>query len=293
MLGGRLMRAVVFGAGGLLGRHLVGELQRRGVVTRGLDHAACPIDDAGRVRAAAEGATVLLNAAAFTDVDGAERDPERAFAANALGAENVARAAAATGAAVVHVSTDFVFDGAQARPYDEFDLPAPRSLYARSKRAGELLVERAAPRHHVVRVQGLYGDGGRNFSSRLAGLLAEGRRGLQLDRERRVQPTWAGAAARALVDIAASDRFGTWHASCRGAATWHEFALRVAARLGVPPSWEAVPSAALALPAHRPANCLLEHRRLALYGLPPLPTWEEALDEYLDTLSGFPARAAG
>ena len=275
------MRAVVFGAGGLLGRHLGAELQRRGIEARLHDRAACPIEDAARVRAAAEGATVLFNAAAFTNVDAAERQPAEAFSANALGAENIARAATATGAVVVHVSTDFVFDGALDRPYDEFDPPVPGSLYARSKRAGEILVERAAPRHHVVRVQGLYGQGGKNFSSQLFGLIAGARPGLRLDRERRVQPTWAGVAARSLIAIAETDRFGTWHASCRGEATWDAFARRIAAHLGLAPSWQSVGSSDLALDAQRPPNCLLAHRRLAMCGLPLLPSWEDALDEYL------------
>lgn len=282
-----ITRAVVLGAGGLLGGYLVRELALRGVEAVAFDRAACPIDDEAAVARAIgpSGASHVFNPAAFTNVDGAERDPEAAWAANARGAENVARAAHAAGAVVVHVSTDFVFDGRAARPYDEFDVPAPLSVYARSKRAGELLVERAAPRHHVVRVQGLYGRGGRNFSSRLADLLrAHAGRGLRLDDERRVQPTFAAAAARALVDIAASDRFGTWHASCRGDATWHRFAVALAARLGVAPAWEPAASSALVLPAARPPNCLLDNRRLSLYGLPALPPWEEALDEYLATL---------
>ncbi len=276
----RTMKVAVLGAGGLLGRHVVEEMARRGREVLALDHAACAIEDARAVASALAGCALAVNCAAFTDVDGAESEPDRSFAINALGAENVARATAAAGAVVLHVSTDFVFGGRLDRPQDEFDLPEPLSLYARSKRAGELLVERANPRSHVVRVQGLYGRGGRNFASRLSSLLREGKR-LRLDGERRVQPTSARAAARAIADIAATDRWGTWHASCRGATTWAGFATRLAARLDLSPTWEAVPSAALALRAPRPPNCLLEHRRLALCGLPPLPTWEEALEESL------------
>ncbi|MSP63137.1 MAG: NAD-dependent epimerase/dehydratase family protein [Myxococcales bacterium] len=284
------MRAVVIGAGGLLGRHLCDELAERGHDVQGRDRAACPIEDERAVRAAVAGAEWVFNAAAWTDVDGAEREPERAFSANALGAENVARAASAASAVVVHVSTDFVFAGTLARPHDEFDRPDPQSIYARSKRAGELLVERAAPRHHIVRVQGLYGTSGRNFASRLPSLLQGGGR-LRIDGERQVQPTSARAAARAMVEIAGSDRFGTWHAVCRGATTWHDFALRVAERLGVTPSWEAVPSGELALPAPRPPNCRLENRRMAMCGLAPMPTWEEAQDEWLLSLAPVARKA--
>ena len=273
--------AVVLGAGGLLGGYLVDELGRRGVTVRGLSRNACDITDEAAVRRAVAGASHVWNAAAFTDVDGAEKSPDAAFAANALGAENVARGAAEAGAVVVHVSTDFVFDGALSRAYDEFDAPAPLSCYARSKRAGELLVEKATQRHHVVRVQGLYGVAGRNFSSRLRSLVREGRGGMRLDAERRVQPTFARACARALLEIADSDRFGTWHASCRGETTWHGFAVRLADRLHLPLSAQAVQSSELKLPAPRPPNCLLENRRIQLYRLAPLPSWETALDEYL------------
>lgn len=283
-----ITRPVVLGAGGLLGRHVVDLLRRRGLDVAAKDRAACPIEDEGAVLAALDGASHVFNCAAYTNVDGAEAEPTLAFAANALGAENVARAAARRGAVVLHVSTDFVFDGAQARPYDEFEAPNPQSTYARSKRAGELLVERANPRHHVVRVQGLYGRQGRNFASRLGELLRDGARNMRIDCERKVQPTSAAAAAAALYQIAASDRYGTWHASCRGATTWHDFAGRIAAHLGIEPLWEAVPSSALTLPAPRPASCLLEQRRLALYGMAPMPTWQQAQDDYLAEAPGAP-----
>jgi dTDP-4-dehydrorhamnose reductase len=277
-------RAVVLGAGGLLGRHLVDELVMRGILCVSYPRASCPIDDLERVRVAVSGASHVFNAAAWTDVDGAEVNAELAFRANAYGAENVARAAAEVGATVVHVSTDFVFAGdLEGRGYDEFDATAPKSVYARSKRAGEILVEKLNPRHHVVRVQGLYGFGGKSFSSRLRSLLMNHAPNIRLDNERRVQPTSAVEAAAALCNIAASDRFGYWHASCRGSTTWHRFALHMARRLNLVPDWSAVSTASLALAAHRPFNCVLQHRRLEMCDLPLLPPWEEALDDYLAT----------
>src|SRR6185295_11592337 len=126
------------------------------------------------------------NTAAYTDVDGAERQEDLAFQVNALGAEMIARAADAVGAAVCHISTDFVFRGDQSRPYDEFDLPGPASAYARSKRAGEELVLRATRRAFVVRSGGLYGRGGRNFFSTLIARLRQGQT-LRIDRERLVR----------------------------------------------------------------------------------------------------------
>jgi dTDP-4-dehydrorhamnose reductase len=272
------MKAVVFGAGGLLGHHVVEELGGFEVV--GLERARCDVTRLDDVLAATAGAALLVNCAAYTNVDGAETDEEAAYRINALGAENVARAGMRQNAAVVHISTDFVFDGAQAQPYDEFDAPRPQSAYARSKWAGEQLAAGAGGRLFLVRVQGLYGAGGRNFSSKLRALIADGKR-LTLDRERRVQPTWARAAARQIAALARTEQYGTYHVSCKGEATWAAFARYVAERLGVAPRWEEVPTAALRAPAARPPNCLFRHRMLGLRGLDIMPEWRVALDEYL------------
>jgi len=275
------MRIVVLGAGGLLGRHVFAEIQRAdGVEVVGLTRTQCDIGDAEIVRARTVGARVIVNCAAFTNVDGAERDEDGAYRANALGAENVARAAAAQRATLVHVSTDFVCDGAQSEPYDEFARPNPLSIYARSKWAGEELAQKRCAELFLVRVQGLYGAGGANFSSKLRQLVLDGKP-LKLDGERRVQPTWARAAARQILALAATDAYGTYHVSCKGETTWAGFTARLAERLGQAPRWQVVRSAALGAPAQRPPNCLFRHRMLTLHGLDRMPTWEEAQDEYL------------
>jgi dTDP-4-dehydrorhamnose reductase len=272
------MRAVVLGAGGLLGRHLVEEL--RDVDVAAHDRRACDVGDRAAVLERTAGAQVIFNCAAYTNVDGAENDVDGAYRANALGAENVARAAEQHGAKLVHVSTDFVFDGAAREPYDELQQPNPQSVYARSKWAGEELARAAARRLFLVRVQGLYGRGGANFSSKLRELIAA-QKPLKLDAERRVQPTWARAAARQLLALARTDLYGTYHVSCGGDTTWAGFARRVAERLGVTPAWQEVTTAALAAPARRPPNCLFNPRLLRLRGLHAMPEWSAAQDEYL------------
>jgi dTDP-4-dehydrorhamnose reductase len=271
------MSLVVLGAGGLLGRHLVEELGE----ARALDRAACDITLYDDVRDKCAGARVIVNCAAWTNVDGAESHEEDAYRANALGAENVARVARALDVPWVHVSTDFVFDGAKAEPYDELDRPNPQSIYARSKWAGEELAARVGGKLFLVRVQGLYGAGGRNFSSRLRELILE-KKPLKLDCERRVQPTWARAAARQIVKLLSTELYGTYHVSCKGAATWAEFARHVAHKLGAERSWEEVPTGALKAPAARPPNCLFRHRMLGLHGVDVMPEWQVALDEYLE-----------
>ncbi len=270
------MSVVVLGGRGLLGRHVVEEFGGRAA---GFGHAECDITDEAAVRRCTAGAELVVNCAAFTNVDGAETDPDGARRANVDGARHVARAAAATGAKLVHVSTDFVFDGAQREPYDESARPNPQSEYARSKGLGEEAARAAHDRLFVVRVQGLYGRGGGNFSSKLRQLIADGKP-LKLDGERRVQPTWARAAARTIARLAAGDAFGTYHVSCAGETTWAGFSARLADKLGVAPRWQVVKSDELAAPAQRPPNCLFRHRALEGLGL-AMPSWEAAQDEYL------------
>jgi dTDP-4-dehydrorhamnose reductase len=270
------MKILVTGGRGLLARHVVEEM---GAVALGRD--ALDITRADHVARALDSAEVVINCAAYTNVDGAESEAEEAFAANVTGAANLARAARERGALLVHLSTDFVFDGTKDSPYDERDRPNPQSAYARSKYEGERAVLEMGGRASVVRVQGLYGEGGRNFSSKLRELIVA-HKPLKLDRERRVQPTWARAAARQLKRLVEAQATGIFHVSCKGAATWAQFAQHVAARLGVEPNWEEVATAALAAPAARPTNCLFAHVALAERGLDVMPDWRHALDEYLD-----------
>lgn len=272
------MRVVVFGAGGLLGRHVVAEAAEHDVVA--LDRAACDIGEPDAVMEAAAGADLVVNCAAFTNVDGAEANSAEAHRINASGAANVAAAVERNGAVLIHVSTDFVFDGARAEPCAEDASPAPLSEYGRSKLAGELQVQDACKRLFVVRIQSLYGRGGRNFPSRLRDLLVEGSAFL-LDCERRVQPTWVRPVARQLVTLATTEAYGTYHVSCKGAATWAEFARELASRLGVAPNWQEVSTAELGVKAARPRHSLFAHRMLERHGIDRMPDWRRALDDYV------------
>jgi dTDP-4-dehydrorhamnose reductase len=272
------MKLVVLGAGGLLGRHVVDEAHGHEVLA--FDRRACDITSLERVRACTAGADAVVNCAAFTQVDPAESHVDEAYRVNALGAENVALAARDARARVVHVSTDFVFDGRKATAYDEFDPPAPLSVYGASKRAGESLAERVGGRLFLVRVQGLYGIGGGNFASKLRTLLLASKP-LSLDGERRVQPTWARLAARQILRLIATEQHGIYHVSCGGETTWAGFAAHLALRLGLEKRWREVQTAELHAPAARPANCVFEQRMLKLRGLYAMPDWREACDEYL------------
>jgi dTDP-4-dehydrorhamnose reductase len=275
--------ALVLGAPGLLGRALCEELPALGWRIGAAARADADLRDEAAIGAlfARWRPSVVFNAAAYTDVERAESEPELAQAVNARGAEIVARAAAAAGAAVLHYSTDFVFDGELERPYDERDTPAPLGAYARSKLAGEQLVAAAAPRHFVVRVGCLYGRGGRNFPSTVVRRLRAGET-LRVDRDRRGSPTWVREVARVSAALARTEHHGLYHCTAGGETSWAGFAQRVARLLGLPETRvEAVPTSALPLKALRPRRAILDNRNLRAHGLDALSAWEEALPGYV------------
>jgi dTDP-4-dehydrorhamnose reductase len=281
------MRVAVLGAGGLLGRHLARSLSDAGHRVDAFDRAACDIGDRASVESALAAVDAVVSCAAFTNVDKAETEVDAAWRANALGAEHVGRSAQARGLYAIHVSTDFVFDGVKATPYDELDAPNPLSVYARSKLGGEQLFLRACAGGLVVRVQGLYGVGGGNFASKLPELL-RAKKKLSLDAERRVQPTSARAAAEQLAHLLAVEprgrATGIAHVSCSGETTWAGYTRRLAEKLGLAADFTEVKTAALAAPAARPPNCLFEHRMLKLRGHFVMPSWEAAQDAYVDEI---------
>jgi dTDP-4-dehydrorhamnose reductase len=245
--------------------------------------AECDITDAGAVRdlIARTRPAVVFNAAAYTDVDRAESEPDAAWAVNATAAESIAAAAAAAGAAIVHYSTDFVFDGAQPRPYDERDPPTPQGRYAASKAAGDRLVAAANPQHFILRVGCLYGHGGRNFPSTIVRRLRAGET-IRADRDRLGSPTWVRDVAIASAALAATDHHGLYHCTSQGETTWADFAQLAAQLTGAPAERvQGVAYADLKLKAPRPLRAILDNRALRALGLDTLPTWQDALRAFV------------
>jgi dTDP-4-dehydrorhamnose reductase len=277
-------KAVVLGARGTLGLALCEHLPAAGwSVGAAIGRAECDIRDEAALRALLEGLrpAVVFNAAAYTDVDRAELEPELANAVNAEGARAVALAAAAAGAAVVHYSTDFVFDGESERLYDEDDPPSPQGSYARSKVAGDAAVAAATPRHFILRVGCLYGRNGRNFPSTIVRRLRKGET-VRGDRERLGSPTWVQEVARVSAALAATELYGLYHCTSHGETSWAEFARLAAAILGVgDDKVEGVPTAALPMKAPRPRRAILDNRRLRERGLDSLSTWQDALRAFI------------
>jgi len=284
------MRIVVVGASGQLGRELVRVLPPGDTV--GLARADLDLRDADAIgpALAARAPAVVINATAENRVDAAEDDPSDAVAVNALAVAALARACRALGALLVHLSTDYVFDGRAGRPYAEDDVPNPLGAYARTKLAGELLARTLAPRHAVVRVAGLYAHGGSrgkggSFVDRILAQAREGRP-LRIVDDQITAPTWARDVAAALARLiprlhGGSAPGGVYHVTNAGSCSWFEFARTALELAGVRTELSAVSTATFAARAPRPAYSVLANTRLAALGEPPLRSWRAALEAYL------------
>lgn len=282
------LRWVVTGAGGMLGRDMMTRLREAGEDAVGLGHGDLDITDADAVRAAFERyqPDVVVNCAAYTAVDDAETDEERAYQINAVGPRLLAEAAAASGARLVHVSTDYVFAGDAHAPYAEDAKPAPRTAYGRTKLAGEEAVLDALPDNGVVvRTAWLYGAHGGNFVRTMMRLERE-RETLEVVADQRGQPTWTVDVAERLFVLGSDPRaVGIFHATSAGEATWCDLAREVFRLLGADPvrvrptTTEKFPR-----PAPRPAYSVLGHGRWAELDLGPIRHWREALQAAFPTM---------
>lgn len=272
-----MSRWVILGGTGMFGQQLAQLLTEAGHDVSALGSSDCDITDAAATRNAVAGADVVINAAAYTKVDDAESDETAAFALNGVGAHNAAVAAREAGAKFVHISTDYVFDGASTEPYAESALQAPRSAYGRTKAAGEWGVRAAYPDAYVVRTAWLYGAHGPNFVATML-RLAESHETLSVVNDQHGQPTWTRDLAEyviALVESGASG--GYYHGTCEGQTTWYEFTREIFRLSGLDPERvQPTTSEAFPRPAPRPANSVLAHT-----AGPTVRDWKEALSEYL------------
>lgn len=273
-------RIVITGAGGLVGRTLAARARRRGHRVLPLTSAECDITDASAIERHVRAHDVVVNCAAYTKVDEAERDEARAYSVNATGAEHVAHACARAGAALIHLSTDYVFSGefdGAPRPYEIDDEPGPLSAYGRTKLAGELAVLAAMPDAHVVRTSWIFG-GTADFVTAIAAKAA-GDDDVDVVADQIGSPTYAGDLVEAVLDIAeGAISSPVLHASNAGQASRYEQARAVFELLGADP--ERVRPVGTDLhprPAPRPAYSVLSARRSIDAGLAPLRPWREAL----------------
>ncbi|MEH1015139.1 dTDP-4-dehydrorhamnose reductase [Micromonospora sp. CPCC 206060] len=276
-------RWLVIGADGMLGRDLVAILTATGRPITAAGRRRLDITDPDAVRAAVQGHELVINAAAWTDVDGAEQQETTATRVNGTGVAHLAESCAATGARLMHVSTDYVFAGDATEPYPEHAPTAPVNAYGRSKLAGERAVLARLPEHgYVVRTAWLYATHGRNFVRTVLRLAAE-REHLDVVDDQVGQPTWSYLLAGRLVELAGAAvasraPAGIYHGTCTGQTSWYGLARAVFTLAGLDPERiRPVGSDRFPRPARRPAYSVLAHQRWAAAGLPPLPHWQDAL----------------
>ncbi len=280
----------VVGCLGMLGRELTETLAAAGWPCVGTDRE-CDIGDASALRAFASGRRIgwIVNAAAYTAVDRAEDEPDQARRLNARGAANCAMIATACGARLIHLSTDYVFDGTGRRPYAEDDPVCPIGVYAQTKADGERLVLEACPGAIILRTAWLYGRHGGNFVHTMLRLMRERER-LQVVADQFGTPTRVTSLCAVILALITRfpDASGIYHVTDGGEASWHEFAAAIAEegrRLGlIPGTCRVEPCATAAYPtrARRPAYSVLSKDKItALLGVTPMP-WREGLVEYLE-----------
>ncbi len=284
-----ISRVLVTGASGQLAASIIRAFWDRDVIAH--THATLDVTDGAAVQREIGNAhpDLIVNCAAFNQVDDAERRATEAFAVNAFAVRSLARAAESCGAALVHYGSDFVFDGTATQPYDEAAAPGPRSVYASSKLVGEWLALEA-PRAYVLRVESLFGSPSDWTGRRgtLDGIVAglEAGRDLTVFTDRTVSPGYVvdiAAATRYLVEADAAP--GTYHCVNSGYGTWQEVALEVARILGIPARLKLVTMDEVSLAAARPRFCALSNRKLAAAGF-TMPPWQDALRRWLGARGG-------
>ncbi|MFQ5812211.1 MAG: dTDP-4-dehydrorhamnose reductase, partial [Anaerolineae bacterium] len=281
-------RIVITGAGGQLATDLRKVLSRHDLIP--LTHADLDICDGDAVREtlARLRPDIVINTAAFHRVDDCESQVERAFQVNVLGVENICQACARVDAALVHISTDYVFDGSKTQPYREEDAPAPINVYGISKLAGELTVRLRLERHFIVRSSGLFGSAGAsgkggNFVNTML-RKAHDREKIQVVHDQRLSPTYTRHLAAKIAWLVTTDHFGLFHITNADSCSWYEFASAIFELSGLQVELSPTVSAAFQAPARRPPNSTLAHGRLQALAADDLPTWRQALIEYLDEI---------
>jgi len=270
------MKILVTGAKGMLGRTLMRSLSGHELI--GTDLPELDICAAGAVNdfISALRPDAVIHTAAFTDVDRCESEPDAAFAVNAGGTENIARACAAENAWLLAISTDYVFAGDLDRPYLESDPTGPRSVYGESKLAAEQAVRELCPEHSILRIAWLYGPGGPSFVHTMLKLGAE-RDSIKVVDDQIGNPTSTFAGAEGIGNILTAGLTGTIHLSCEGEASWYGFAKEIFAAASIDCKLTPCRSEEFPRPAPRPRNSRLENRALQSAGLPAMRDWLDDL----------------
>lgn len=277
------MKVLVTGAKGQLGTDLMNELEKRGIESIGVDVQEMDITDKEAcMRVISESkADAVIHCAAYTAVDAAEDNVDLCRKINGEGTRNVALACQATGAKMMYISTDYVFDGQGTRPWEPDDSRSPLNVYGQTKYEGELAVEELVEKFFTVRIAWVFGVAGKNFIKTILRLGKE-RGAVSVVDDQVGSPTYTYDLARLLVDMIQTDRYGRYHATNEGFCSWYEFACEIFRQAGMnevkvtPVSSDQFPVKAV-----RPANSRMSKAKLAENGFEPLPTWQDALGRFL------------
>ena len=274
------MRVTIFGATGLLGKALFPAW--RGDEVSGFGSKDADVRNAQQIQAAVQNTRPdwVVLAAAYTDVDGCETNPDLAFAVNLHGAVNVAKIAKQYGSRLLFLSTDYVFDGAKTTSYETTDPRAPRSVYGRSKAEAEVKLLEILPECCIVRTSWLFGVGGKCFPDTILKLAAV-KPEIDVVNDQRGSPTYAPDLARAIVQLCQAGAKGIVHVTNRGDCTWFEFAREIVTGSGFKTIVRPTTSDRFIRPAERPKFSVLSAKSLERYGV-TMPTWQDALRRYLE-----------
>ncbi|MDN4603792.1 dTDP-4-dehydrorhamnose reductase [Paenibacillus sp. F6_3S_P_1C] len=285
-------RVLVTGAAGQLGYDVVKTFQAGGHDVMACDRDQLDITDQQQCRVTINTFQphIIVHCAAYTAVDLAETDEDMAYTVNVTGTRNIAVAAEKVKAKLIYISTDYVFDGTATRPYQEFDVTNPQTVYGKSKLAGERLVEGLCTRWFIIRTSWVFGVHGSNFVKTMLELL-EKRPRLQVVQDQQGSPTYTVDLARLVSELSLTEKYGIYHASNSGTSTWYEFAQAIAeeaakqSRFKQSAVLEPCTTEQFPRPAPRPQYSVMDHLAIRTNGLQPMRAWREALIAFLNELS--------
>lgn len=275
------MKVIVIGANGQLGKEITRQFQGKYPLIL-QDMPSLDITDYHSFERLLYDSSpdVVINTAAYTNVEKAEEDEHTAFLVNALGAQNLALVCKKVRAKFVHISTDYVFDGTKSTPYEEFDPPNPLSVYGKSKLWGEKLIEQVGGDYFILRTSWLYGDG-QNFVRTML-KLADQRDKLTVVADQYGTPTYTKDLVWVIEKLIQTEYYGIYHASNNGSCTWYEFARKIFELAGKTVYVQPVSTDEYPTKAKRPRYSVMENKMLKLRGLDIMRPWEEALHDYID-----------
>lgn len=278
------MKIWIAGASGMLGSEFTSKLSSHELLPT--DHNDVDISNEKAVLSFCKQnkPDVVINSAAFTNVDACESEKDLAWKVNAWGCRNLALASHSEGSRLVSISTDYVFEGDSPRPYHEFDIAnGGQTIYGQTKFAGEQFIRQLCPNHLIVRVAWLYGNNGKNFVNTMLSLAEKNLSEIKVVNDQIGNPTSTAAVASLIDNLLNTDYNGIVHGTCEGSATWYDFAKAIFELSGTPQVVVPCTSKEFVRPAPRPRNSRLEKRVIQMLGLPPMPEWKAELAKYLNT----------